>query len=280
MAEIKLIDIGTTADDGTGDTLRAAFNICNNNAYVLRYLQGPCVGTEYLDVRMAVKNFAVLNDQYFPTANYYISSIVAGVSETGQYRYTIEVSRSLTFTVAGTVVMCYTTLSATPKTAVENVYLAEYNTSKIWGKILIDWALLTLGTTYTMNLPGKGFLFVLNPINPMVSPPGGGGVSPSVHSSAFTATGSESLYLVTAAVDPVIDLWTNCVGSIRIKNSHVAAITIYTTGAADTIDGYGGVSIITNPAIVIDPGVIIEISPTSTANTFIVTSGSYTPYSI
>lgn len=277
MAEIKLIDIGTTANDGTGDTMRDAFGICNNNAYVLRYLQGPCVGTEYLDVRMAVKNFAVLNDQYFPVANYYISSIIAGVAESGQYRYTIEVSRSLTFTVAGTVVMRYTTLSAL-KTAVENVYLAEYNTSKIWGKILIDWALLTAGTTYTMNLPGKGFLYVLNPINPMVSPPGGGGVSPAVHSSAFTADGSSSFYQVTAAVDPVIEAWTACVGVIRIKNSHVAAITIYVTGA-DTIDGIGGGSI-TNPAIMVDPGITIEISPTSTAGVFIVTSGTYTPYSV
>jgi hypothetical protein len=237
MAELLEINNGQAPGDDLGEWLYYAFGKCKTNFSLLKNLQGPCVGTRYLDVRLAVKAFSVRFQYLYD--NFYISKIITGLEESGQFRYTIEVSKSLSFLLAGTVVMSYTHLEALEKSTVENIYLGEANSSGLWGKILIDWSLLRSRTTYIMTLPGEGYLFVVNSIRDQASSPGGGGINPTL-TDGGTIPGNVIFYeniSETAVSVTLIDI-VNIPGVFTIKNSGTGVVTIHAASNNQLIDGF------------------------------------------
>jgi len=205
MANIKKLNYGKAPGDHLGDELFYIFKDTDDNIQLLKDQQGPCIGTKYLDFRLSIKGFSTRRQYLFD--NFYVSKIITGNPESGKYRYTIEISKSSSFLLAGTVVMQYTTLANALKQGFENIYLAEYNTSGLFGKILVNWSLLANSVTYTTDLPVEGFLFVVNVIadgsnpggggDPGMEVPIGGGKSFSLISEEATIDGTFDSYLVS-----------------------------------------------------------------------------------
>lgn len=269
MSDIVLVNIGATANDGTGDPLRDGMDIMNDNVTLLKNLQGPCVGTKYFDLRLAVKNFMV-SKQFF-VDKFYVSKIVCGASESGQYRYTVEVTRSKSYAtnVQEAVVMKYTALVGSAKSGADDLYLAENSSSGYYGAMVVNWSLLTVGTTYTCSLPAEGFLYVQSRFDLYSSPPGGGGgIAIDAHTTDFVADGSKDLYQSTDDADLTLAPWDEMVGMVRFKNSHSGPVLVNTDSGTESIDG--------NTQLIIAAGTYIEIVPTSTTNEFVVLNGSYT----
>lgn len=290
MADITLVNTGSAPDAGDGDPLRTAFDTLNDDLLLLKNLQGPCVGTKYFDWRLAIKSFTV-NYQYL-AYRFYVSKIVTGITESGQKRYTIEVSKSNTYTSAGSVVMQYTTLESALKYTTENIYMAEYGSSGLWGLIVVNWALLTASTTYTSAIPAEGFLFAVNTVRESSSPGGGGGISPGVPvdsgmsveviDSSGSVDGAKDLYLVSVGeINITIANGEDQFGKIKIKNISDSRITLIApsvtpVGAGPTYSAkFDGLY----DTITIDPLQLIsfDLIKTSSTPTYItLCNGAYT----
>lgn len=236
MSEIVDLNYGTNPNDHTGDGLFYIFQKIHNNTQLLKNLQGPCVGTKYTDVRLATKAFSICEKQ--PSPNYYISKIVSGVPESGKYRYTIEISKSLDYAVAGGVIVSNTKLSTALRTGRENVPLGNSLLLNTWGHLLIDWDLLTPNTTYTMSVPGEGYLFATcvayatGTIKPIITPGPDPWDEPSPNlcvlpiTEATTIDGSYDKYLVTEHVEISLESGELIQGRINVKNISGSAIAI------------------------------------------------------
>ena len=239
----QLINIGTTANDGTGDPIRTAFDYANDNFTELYARMGACLGNKYTALQRAVKQFQV-NSQDMGDL-FYISSIVAGTLAGGYYTYTIEVSKTANFTSAGTVVMRYTTSAPTsPKTGLELIALSAYNSSGRFGYIGIDWSQLTTGTTYTCANYPEGGLFAVCGVDSGVGGGGGGGTT-VIEDDTVNPDGSASLYVIDITEDIAVTLAAvgDIVGDIVMVN--VSAFNADITGDAGTETFNGDATTIT-----------------------------------
>ena len=237
MAEILDLNYGLAPGDHLGDILFTMFDKIQTNIQLLKNLQGPCIGTKYLDVRLAVKAFGI--SVKIPSSNYYVSKIVVGVPESGKYRYTVEISNSPAYGLAGSVIVKNTKLSTSIRTGKENVSLGNSLLLNTHGHILIDWDRLTPNTTYTMSTPGEGYLFATCTaypvgttiiIQPGPDPWDDGNLDLAVKpmTEAEIIDGIYNLYLVISLRESELSLASIELiqGKINVKNISGSAITI------------------------------------------------------
>lgn len=162
----------------------------------------------------------------------FISEVKAGVLETGQYRYTINIMKATTVdsaTVDCTKWLTYTSLVASKKTGWEHCVLTEDDGSGCQGVIVVDWSRLSL-TEYDVADYKGGALGAIHHITNWT----GGGINPDLPLTTITENamvdGSSTLYIVEAtgtSVEIDLDDILLCAPIIRIK-SKVAAP--YVTG--------------------------------------------------
>ncbi len=230
----QVIDIGTTANDGTGDPIRTAFIKTNGNFNELFMRMSPLSGTGNNEMMNAVKYFII--SQVVPYTYYHISYMKTGVAESGQFRYTVEVNSSIAINAAGTMIMRYTELSAL-KTGTEIIYLAEANPRNgYWGWMIINWANLTAGAEYTNDNWVEGGLFVLNMTADHYYKKGA--ATTEITNNITGIDGSQRLYILNPPDDTkTIELadYADIVGDINFKN--ISAFFMTVTGTdGETFD--------------------------------------------
>jgi len=215
-----VINYGTTANDHTGDNLRAATIKEVQTFDILRARIGPLRGTKYLDLQLAIEYF-VINYMYH-TNMFYVSRVVAGAYTMGSYVYIVEISKAAAYGTSGTVIMKYNVNSGTIKTGKEFIMIAESNSSGHYGSMGINWDLLQTGTTYTCSNWNEGGLYVINTI--IYSAPGGGdpggGAVGIVVTDDGSIDGSQGLYLGQATKNTTQTITTSegVLRGFRIKN--------------------------------------------------------------
>ncbi len=138
----QTINIGSTANDGTGTAIRDSFDIVNDNFTELYTRQGAVAGTLFEAVVSAVKYFEV--SEKYPGELFYISQIIAGTFGSGVYTYSIEISMTTSLSSQGSPILEYTPTPGTQKSVLEICVLSEVGTYSRSGRILIDWSKLVL----------------------------------------------------------------------------------------------------------------------------------------
>jgi len=260
----QIINIGTTANDGTGDTIRAAFDICNDNFGELYNRMGCVAGTGSEQVINAVKYFEI--SEIGVGDLFYIGGIIAGRLSGSNYTYTVDIWKTTSLASYGELVCRYTTSAPTsPKTGLELIILGEYDGSGIYGRMIINWSQLTQGNEYQLDDWSEGGIFAVNSMSPRT-------VLSDNQTLIITATeqtldGAVSLYVfnpagdITASISAIASLK----GAINIKN--ISAHNVDISGAAsETFDG-GGTS------IRVAAGKSISITPYD--GNFILSAGEY-----
>jgi hypothetical protein len=156
----QVINIGTSANDGTGDTLRAAMDICNDNFTELYSRQGPVSGSLYPDVINAVKYIEINEIQRGDL--FCITEIKCAVANGSDYDYLIEISRVSAIAGSPEAICRYEATVSSLKTGLTLVSIPEYSGSAYYAKMVINWSLLTAGTDYQMANYADGALFAIN----------------------------------------------------------------------------------------------------------------------
>lgn len=229
----QVINIGTTANDGTGDTLRDAMDKANDNFNELYARQGPVSGSLFPDVINAVKYFEI-NDKQAGDL-FCITEIKAGVTNTTNYDYMIEISKVSTISGSPTVICTYAETVGSLKSGLTLVTIPEDDGSGYVAKMIINWSLLTAGTDYQMPDYEDGSLFAVN-VTPLkydnlaskiITIPNG--------DDTYILDGSAKVYRRPqadngdqfATLAPVA----SCVGDITITNDADEVFTVYADGS-------------------------------------------------
>jgi hypothetical protein len=235
----QVIGIGTTANDGTGDPIRTAFDKVNDNFTELYTRQSPVSGMLFSDVIAAVKYFQI--NEIAGAGLVYIDQIIAGTLAGGHYTYTITVRYTGSLSSAGSIAMRYTTSAPTePKTGLELIELSEYDGSGFYGYMIINWSALTLGFDYQMPYWADGGLFSV------VSMPQrfnikDGNVEEITTTGTSGLDGSKDLYIIDPAADitETIAAVASVVGEINLKNISENKCD-FTFASTETVDGHSG----------------------------------------
>jgi len=267
----QTVNIGTTANDGTGSTLRAAMDMINDNFNELYIRMSPVAGTANEAIINAVKYFEV-NEPYYGEL-FFISEIIAGTLADGHYTYTVDIFKGSSLSDTGDLIMRYTTSSPTsPKTGLELITLAEYDGSGHYGRMVIDWSALTLGTDYRADDWTEGGIMAVN-LGPSYGLKGAGQFDVITATSGETLDGSKYLYVFNPASDAVHTLAAaaSVVGRIKMKNISANTVTIHRAGS-ETFDGNNVTG------IVVGAGLIVAVEVYD--GNFIITEGAYVEESI
>ena len=136
----------------------------------------------------------------------FIDEIVAGVSESGQYRYTVKIRNAPTVNATSqgsTAWLTWTELSSTRKTSWERIVMTEDDGSGCNAIIVIDWGKLTL-TSYQFSTYKEGALFGISHI---VDWSGDNSIPlPTLTGTTADIDGSGGLYLVDSTANVVLTL--------------------------------------------------------------------------
>ena len=231
----KVINIGTTANDGTGDTLRDAMSKANDNFTELYARQGPVSGSLFPDVINAVKYFEI-NDKQAGDL-FCITEIKCAVANGSDYDYMIEISKVSTISGTPAVICTYSETVGSLKSGLTLVTIPEDDGSGYAAKMVINWSLLTAGTDYQMPDYEDGSLFAVN-VTPLkydnldskvISIPDGNNTyildgSAKVYNRPAASDGNQ--YVTLAAV-------ASCVGDITITNDADQVLTVYANGSEE-----------------------------------------------
>lgn len=237
----QVINIGTTANDGTGDTLRDAMSKANDNFTELYAISGPFNGSKAanFELKKAIKTFS-LNGLYNGHL-VYISKIVAGTLDGGNYTYTIEIHETTTFAVAGTKICAWTAVVGAEKTGLELIFVGQNAQSGKYCYVGIDWGELTTGTTYTSSNYPDGAIFC--PVVTGTAFTGGGETDDQVEVITENETvvdGSKKLYVCDALAEITVAAaaFADIVGEINIINIGGDNV-IFAPNSTETFNGYG-----------------------------------------
>lgn len=271
----QTINIGTSPDDHTGDSLRVGGDKINDNFTEL-YDRGPVYsGTDYETLKAAIRQFSIKGMKY--GESFYISKIIAGevYSDPSYRKYQIDVNLTTSLGSAGTCRLRFLTVSVpvgTPKTGLEEIALSDPTSTTLFGSIKIDWSKLTLGATYTSTTWAAGALSNISTFD-AGSTPGGGGIGIEILkvTSSETVTGAYDLYQVGAGGTINIDTAANIVGPIKIKNISGGAIDINSSDGNHKFD-----STYTQIQLADFGYVEINVGSTNTGVTDLLVNGTYT----
>ena len=216
-----VINYGTTANDHTGDNLRAATIKEVQTFDILRARMGPFRGSKYLDLQLAIEYFVI---SYMNQTNmFYVSKVNAGVYTMGQYVYSVEISKVAAYgSTFGYIVMKYSLSTSSLKTGKELIMIPEANSSGLYGSMGINWDLLQTGTQYTCSTWNEGGLYAVNTVT--YSPggdPGGGPVGMPADTSQII-NGSQGLYLCHSLSEDITLTVSTTAGverGFRVKNN-------------------------------------------------------------
>lgn len=156
----QTINIGSSANDGTGSTLRAAMDICNDNFNELYARQGPVSGSLFPDVINAVKYVEIAGRQ--PGDLFCITEIKCAVANGSDYDYLIEIGKVTAVDGSPDAICQYAATVSSLKTGLTLVAVPEYDGSGYSAVVVINWSLLTNGTDYQMPDYEDGSLFAIN----------------------------------------------------------------------------------------------------------------------
>lgn len=271
----QTIAIGSVANDGTGDTLRAAMDKVNDNftenyasiAALEAVTATPCCGSKYPEFRASTKFF--IASQQMMSDLFYISKIENGVAG----HVIIEVKRTTNLVNAGDLVM-KSDRTAAAKTGWEIVNLAAQGVYGIYGTIIIDWDQLTAGVSYTCANWTEGGLFAINTAK---TGTGGGGNATenvlSVTDDTTSVDGSYDQYVCKATKDITLTMnaFATLAGTVKINNISPTYHVELFAATAETAATFNGT---TQMSIIIEPNTNVEVACTA-AQTFIV-KGTYT----
>lgn len=259
----QVINVGTIADDHTGDKLRAAFVKANADFTELYSLLAgsPMVGTKYAVLKAAVKNYIINSQKHVDL--YYIGKIICGTGS-GPYLYRIEIYKASDPTTPGTLWSLWQLTSETILADWQKMTMGAIpEVSYCYGAIVIDWDQLTLGSTYICSNFKEGGIG--NPGSTQEADGGAvqdGGLGSELYerlplpvfTEDFTADGSLPVYIVNSAepVTCIISPSADLKGAMQFINIGTGLLTLESDEAFE-IDG--------SDTVIVSPGENCEIMP-------------------
>ena len=232
----QLINIGSTANYGDGDTLRDAMDKSNDNFTELYSRQSPVSGQSSELLTGAVKYFEV-NDKA-PGELFFISELNAHIASGPNFQYYISVWMSIDTDAPGDEIMRFTETVGTKKTGYELIRLPEYDGSGYYGYIVIDWSALPTPTTIQCDDWSEGGLMVSNLFSPRFAYVEGS--VEEITEDESVVDGNRKLYNITSpSIIVKADVYEKLVGEINLINTSVDAIT-FAGNATEKFNGISG----------------------------------------
>lgn len=252
----KTINVGTTANDGTGDKVRTAFQKVNDNFTDIysKVISGPVNGTKYTDLRSAVKyvNVTPVLSGYY----YYIKRIKSGVVSGGDTTYRIEIAYASTINGSATIAQgVYQVTTDSFYTVQKSIpIVAGIVPGGISGTIVVDFSLLSTNTDYQCSNFNQGGIFVPGSASSSTGSGGGGSAIPQATSST-SINGISSIYTIPNSSSRYkIDTIKNIPQSFYIKMINDGGGENYSwirTSASQKIENYDSISISTGNWVLI-----------------------------
>jgi hypothetical protein len=238
----QAIGIGSSANDGTGDTIRDSFDKCNDNFTELYSRMGPYNGNKAanFELQKAIKTFQI--NVLYQGQMLYLSKVENGTPSGGNYVYTIDVHETGSFSGAGAKICTWTITVASQKTGLELILVGQIANGRFC-YLGIDWSLLTPGTTYTASNYPEGAIFAAMTTASVVNGSGEtDGLFEEVTVDDTVVDGSKLLYVCNPAATITVkaDVFADIVGAINLVNINDTNNVNFSGNATETFNGVSG----------------------------------------
>jgi hypothetical protein len=208
------INVGASANDGTGDKVRTAFQKVNANFSDIygSVISGPVNGTKYTELRKGIKRATV--DPQIASYYYYIKTFINGADSGIHHHYKLEIAAaSSNPRASGTVIGHWDYYSDSLYTITHRIGFAfAVSPGGISGNLIIDFSELTAGATYTgTNFTQTGIFATSGGLG---AASGGGGIGGNIAYDKLarikialdTLEGQSSVYYLTNTMNHRIRL--------------------------------------------------------------------------
>lgn len=234
----QVIDIGTSANDGTGDAIRDAFDKVNDNFTEVYSRQSPISGQGSDSLISAVKYFEVNHRE--SSELFFVSYLRAHHVDGANYVYDVQVWKGTDVDDLGDYVMVYTASVGTKKTGYELIALGEYDGSSYTGYMIVNWSALADETVIQCDDWSEGGIMVQN------LPPERYGINDNmieeVTADETVVDGSKVLYVCnpSALLNVKSDVFADIVGEINLVHIAAGEEVHFAGNSTETFNGVTG----------------------------------------